>query len=109
MKSIYRVYVSIFNDDEELDGRYSPLIISLSNQSTATNDHQQPMYFTSNKLPNEFIRKDHIQHIKLTGKLTQRSAERLLTNHWQNSIAQGFIDIKVSIIDLQVYLSPSLK
>jgi hypothetical protein len=57
----------------------------------------------------DMIKQRDIQQITFSGKLTRLSAERILKDYWQNPIKQGLTNVKITIIDLQEYLSYSSK
>jgi hypothetical protein len=104
-KFIRRVYSFIFNDDQQLDGRYFSSLILSSGQFTGIN----PLTYISNQIPIDVIKQRDIQKITFSGKLSQLSAERILKDYWQNPIKQGLINVKIIIIQLQKYLSYSSK
>jgi hypothetical protein len=108
-QTIRRVYALIFSNDQQLDGRYFPSLILSSGQFHRINSLQNPLNYVSNQIPMDMIKQRDIQQITFSGKLTRLSAERILKDYWQNPIKQGLTNVKITIIDLQEYLSYSSK
>jgi hypothetical protein len=101
-QSIQRVYSFIFNNDQQLDGRYSSSSLILS--SGQFNSLQNPLNYISNQIPIDVIKQRDIQQITFSGKLTRLSAEKILKDYWQNPTKQGLTNVNIIIIQLQEYL-----
>jgi len=101
-QSIQRIYSFIFNNDQQLDGRYSSSSLILS--SGQFNSLQNPLNYISNQIPIDVIKQRDIQQITFSGKLTRLSAEKILKDYWQNPTKQGLINVNIIIIQLQEYL-----
>jgi len=99
---IQRIYSFIFNNDQQLDGRYSSSSLILS--SGQFNSLQNPLNYISNQIPIDVIKQRDIQQITFSGKLTRLSAEKILKDYWQNPTKQGLTNVNIIIIQLEEYL-----
>jgi hypothetical protein len=109
MKSIRRIYLFIFSNEQQLDGRFLSSIILSSGQFNGINYIQNPLNYKSNQIPMNLIKQRDIQQITFHGKMSRLSAERLLEDYWQNPVKQGLTNVNIVIIKLQEYLIYSSK
>ncbi|CAF3961528.1 unnamed protein product, partial [Adineta steineri] len=106
MKSIHRIYLFIFYNEQELDGRYLSSIMLSSGQF---NSIPKPLNYISNQIPTNLIQQRNIQQITFLGKINKLLAEKILKDYWQNPIKQGLINVKILILRVQEYLAYSSK
>ncbi|CAF4454843.1 unnamed protein product, partial [Adineta steineri] len=104
MKSIHRIYLFIFYNEQELDGRYLSSIMLSSGQF---NSIPKPLNYISNQIPTNLIQQRNIQQITFLGKINKLLAEKILKDYWQNPIKQGLINVKILILRVQEYLAYS--
>lgn len=109
MLTVRRIYVFVFSDDQELDGRYSPSIILTRERFDKLDYLESPLNEISNQMPANLVRLRDIQHIAFAGKLDRMVATTLLQDYWQNPMKQGLIDAQVSIIQFNELLAYSSK
>ncbi len=108
-KFLRRIYLFIFNNDQQLDGRYFSSLILSSGLFQGINSLQNPLNYISNQIPINLIKQRDIQQITFSGKLTRLSIERILKDYWQNPSKQGLTNVNIIIIQLQEFLIDSSK
>lgn len=106
---LQRVFAFVFNDNQELDGRYLSSLNLSPSQFVGTSSIQIPLTFISNFVPINLIKQRDVQQISFTGKVSQTLAQTALIDYWQNPIRQGLINANVYIIQLQQYFVFSIK
>lgn len=104
-----RVYVFVFNNEQELDGRYLSSLNLSPSQFLGNPSIQIPLTFISNFIPMNLVKQRDVQQITFTGKVSQTLAQSALIDYWQNPIRQGLINANVYVIQLQQYLVFSVK
>jgi len=108
-KFLRRIYLFLFNNDQQLDGRYFSSLILSSGLFQGINSLQNPLNYISNQIPINLIKQRDIQQITFSGKLTRLSTEKILKDYWQNPSKQGLTNVNIIIIQLQEFLIDSSK
>ena len=106
---VQRVFIFVFYNDQELDGRFVSSLILSAAQFTGPFYNQNPLTFVSNVLPTNFVKQRDVQQITFTGKVSRNVAQTALTDYWQNPIRQGLTNANVLIIQFQQFLVYSAK
>jgi hypothetical protein len=109
LKSLRRIYIFVFSNEQELDGRYLSSLVLSPGQFIGINHLQNPLNCTSNQIPMNVVKQLDVQQITFAGQMSRLSAERILNDYWQNPVKQGLINAKIYLIESQEYLAYSMK
>ena len=109
LKSIRRIYIFVFSNEQELDGRYLSSLVLAPGQFIGINYLQNPLNYISNQIPIDVVKQLDVQQITFAGQMSRLSSERILKDYWQNPVKQGLINAKIHLIESQEYLAYAMK